>query len=184
MYAVCKKKGLPARRGSQSGFVYRPMDQDIAGVALPPECRDAAGQPKWNGAPELIEWTYCDNPNSGCQHYLFVQRFTSLDDLRLKETLTASDKVQAFIQACRHETFGGARELAYVGTYPFMAQESTDVLFGTQTAARPKDAFGFDGMRREGLALAPPPPFQLESFLFRHVAGARCPETQYRDPRI
>ena len=114
----------------------------------------------------MIEWTYCDNPNSGCQHYLFVQRFTSLDDLRLKDTLTASDKVQAFIQACRQETFGGAHELAYVGRYPFMAQESTDVLLGTQTAARPKDAFGFDGKRRQGLALAPPPPFQLESFLF------------------
>jgi hypothetical protein len=47
-----------------------------------------------------------------------------------------------------------------------MAHEFLDVLFGTQTATRPKDAFGFDGMRRQGLALAPPPPFQLESFLF------------------
>jgi hypothetical protein len=114
----------------------------------------------------VIEWTYCDNLNSGCEYYLFVQRFTSLNDLRLKDTLSASDKVQAFIQACRQETFGGAHELAYVGTYPFMAHEFLDVLFGTQTAARPKDAFGFDGMRRQGLALAPPPPFQLESFLF------------------
>ncbi len=114
----------------------------------------------------MIEWTYCDSLNSGCEYYLFVQRFTSLEDLRLKDTLTASDKVQAFIQACRQETFGGSHELAYVGTYPFMAHEFLDVLFGTQTAARPKDAFGFDGMRRQGLALAPPPPFQLESFLF------------------
>jgi hypothetical protein len=166
VYAVCKKRGLPARRSSYGGFAYRPMDQDLAGAALPPECRGADGQPKWNGAPEVIEWTYCDNLNSGCEYYLFVQRFTSLDDLRLKDTLTATDKFQAFIQACRQETFGGAHELAYVGTYPFMAPEFLDVLFGTQTAFRPKDAFGFEGMRRQGLALAPPSPFQLESFLF------------------
>ena len=166
MYAVCKKRGLPTRRSVHGGFAYRPMDQDIAGAALPPECRGADGQPKWNGAPEVIEWTFCDNLSSGCEYYLFVQRFTSLDDLRLKDTLTASDKVQAFVQACRQETFGGAYELAYVGTYPLAAQEFLDVLFGTQTAFRPKDAFGFDGMRRRGLALAPPPPFQLESFLF------------------
>jgi hypothetical protein len=114
----------------------------------------------------VIEWTYCDNLNSGCEYYLFVQSFTSLNDFRLKDTLTASDKVQAFTQACRQETFGGAHELAYVGTYPLMAEEFLDVLFGTQTAVRPKDAFGFDGMRRLGLALAPAPPFQLESFLF------------------
>ena len=166
IYAVCKKRGLPTRRSSQGGFAYRPMDPDLAGASLPPECRDASGQPRWNGAPEVIEWTYCDNPNSGCEYYLFVQRFTSLDDLRLKDTLSASDKVQAFIQACRQETFGGAHELAYVGTYPLTAHEFLDVLFGTPTAVRPKDAFGFDGMRRQGLALAPPPPFQLESFLF------------------
>jgi hypothetical protein len=165
MYAVCKKRGLPTRRSSHGGFAYHPMDQDIAGAALPPECRGVDGQPRWNGAPEVIEWAYCDNLNSGCEYYLFVQRFTSLDDLRLKDTLTARDKVQAFIQACRQETFGGAHELAYVGTYPLMAQDFLDVLFGTQTAVRPKDAFGFDGMRRQGLALAPPPPFQLESFL-------------------
>ena len=165
MYAVCKKRGLPTRRSSHGGFAYRPMDQDIAGAALPPECREGDGQPKWSGAPEVIEWAYCDNLNSGCEYYLFVQRFTSLDDLRLKDTLTARDKVQAFIQACRQETFGGSHELAYVGTYPLMAQDFLDVLFGTQTAARPKDAFGFDGMRRQGLALAPPPPFQLQSFL-------------------
>jgi len=30
---------------------------------------------------------------------------------------------------------------------------------------RPKDAFGFDGMRRQALALAPPAPFKLDSFL-------------------
>jgi hypothetical protein len=166
MHAVCKKRGLPARRSSHGGFGYRPMDHDLAGAALPPECRGANGQPQWNGAPEVIEWQYCDNLNSGCEYYLFVQRFTSLDDLRLKDTLSASDKVQAFTQACRQETFGGAHELAYVGTYPLMAQEFLDVLFGTQTAVRPKDAFGFDGMRRQGLALAPAPPFQLESFLF------------------
>jgi hypothetical protein len=47
-----------------------------------------------------------------------------------------------------------------------MAQEFLDALFGTQTAFRPKDAFGFDGMRRLNVALAPPAPFQLESFLF------------------
>ncbi len=99
MYAVCKKRGLPTRRSSQSGFAYRPMDQDLAGASLPAECRGADEQPKWNGAPEVIEWTYCDNKNSGCEYYLFVQRFTSLDDLRLKDTLTASDKVQAFIQS-------------------------------------------------------------------------------------
>jgi hypothetical protein len=166
IYAVCKKRGLPTRRSSQGGFAYRPMDQDLAGASLPPECRGADGQPKWNGAPEVIEWTYCDSLNSGCEYYLFVQRFTSLDDLRLKDTLSVSDKVHAFIQACRQETFGEAHELAYVGTYPLMAQEFLDVLFGTQTAVRPKDAFGFDGMRRQGLALAPPPPYQLESFFF------------------
>jgi hypothetical protein len=166
MYAVCKKRGLPNRRSSHGGFAYRPLDPDIAGAALPAECRGADGQPKWNGAPEVIEWTYCDNLHSGCEYYLFVQRFTSLDNLRLKDTLSATDKVQAFIQACRQETFGGAHELAYVGTYPLAAQEFLDVLFGTQTAVRPKDAFGFDGMRRQGLALAPPTPFQLESYLF------------------
>lgn len=166
MYAVCKKRGLPARRSSHGGFAYRPTDHDLASAALPPECRGADGQPRWNGAPEVIEWTYCDNLHSGCEFYLFVQRFRSLDDLRLKDTLTASDKVQAFTQACRQETFGGAHELAYVGTYPLMAEEFLDVLFGTQTAVRPKDAFGFDGMRRQGLALAPAPPFQLEAFLF------------------
>jgi hypothetical protein len=141
------------------------MDQDIARSPLPPECRGVDGQPNWNGAPEVIEWAYCDNLNSGCEYYLFVQRFMSLDDLRLKDTITSRDKVQAFIQACRQETFGGSHELAYVGTYPLMAQEFLDVLFGTQTAVRPKDAFGFDGMRRQGLALASPPPFRLESFL-------------------
>ena len=51
VYAVCKKRGLPARRSSQGGFAYRPMDQDLASAALPPECRGADGQPKWNGAP-------------------------------------------------------------------------------------------------------------------------------------
>ena len=165
MYAVCKKRGLPPRRSSHGGFAYRPMDQDIAGAVLPSECREVDGQPKWNGAPEVIEWVYCNNLNSGCDYYLFVQQFTSLDDLRLKDTLTARDKVQAFVQACRQETFGGSHELAYVGTYPLMAQDFLDVLFGTQTAVRPKDAFGFDGVRRQGLALAPPPPFHLESFL-------------------
>src|SRR5579864_5656336 len=165
IYAVCKKRGLPTRRSSHGGFAYRPMDQDIASAALPPECRGVDGKPKWDGAPEVIEWAYCDNLNSGCEYYLFVQRFTSLDDLRLKDTLTSRDKVQAFTQACRQETFGGSHELAYVGTYPLTAQDFLDVLFGTQTAVRPKDAFGFDGMRRQGLALAPPPPFRLESFL-------------------
>ena len=139
MYAVCKKRGLPARRSSHGGFAYRPTDHDLAGAALPPECRGVDGQPKWNGKPEVIEWVYCDNLNSGCEYYLFVQRFTSLDDLRLKDTLTASDKVQAFIQACRQETFGGAHELAYVGTYPLTAQEFLDVLFGTQKAALTAD---------------------------------------------
>jgi hypothetical protein len=71
----------------------------------------------------VIEWAYCDNLNSGCEYYLFVQQFTSLDDLRLKDTLTARDKVQGFIQACRQETFGGSHELAYVGTYPLTAQD-------------------------------------------------------------
>ena len=165
MHAVCKKRGLPTRRSSRGGIAYRPMDQEIAGASLPPECRGVDGQPIWNGAPEVIEWVYCDNLNSGCEYYLFVQRFTSLDDLRLKDDLTARDKVQAFIQACRQETFGGSHELAYVGTYPLMAQDFLDALFGTQTAVRPKDAFGVDGMRRQGLALAPPSPFHLESFL-------------------
>jgi hypothetical protein len=166
MYAVCKKRGLPTRRSSHGGFAYRPMDQEIASAPLPQECRDASGQPKWNGAPEVIEWVYCDNLNSGCEYYLFVQRFTSLDDLRLKDTLTAEDKIRAFVQACRQETFAGAHELAYVGTYPLSSQEFLDVLFGTQAAARPRDAFGFDGMRRQGLALAPPSPFKLDSCLF------------------
>src|SRR5215471_6122511 len=166
MHAVCKKRGLPTRRSSRGGLAYRPMDQEIAGASLPSECRGVDGQPIWNGAPEVIEWVYCDNLNSGCEYYLFVQRFTSLDDLRLKDNLTPRDKIQAFIQACRQETFGGSHELAYVGTYPLMAQEFLDVLFGTQTAVRPKDAFGFDGMRRQGLALAAPTPFQLESCLF------------------
>jgi len=165
MHAVCKKRGLPTRRSSRGGLAYRPMDQEIAGASLPSECRGVDGQPIWNGAPEVIEWVYCDNLNSGCEYYLFVQRFTSLDDLRLKDNLTPRDKIQAFIQACRQETFGGSHELAYVGTYPLMAQDFLDVLFGTQTGVRPKDAFGFDGMRRLGAALAPPPPFHLESFL-------------------
>ena len=166
MYAVCQKRGLPTRRSSYGGFAYRTLDQDIAAAPLPAECRDFDGQPKWNGAPEVIEWVYCDNLNSGCEYYLFVQRFSSLDDLRLKDTLTGGEKVRAFIQACRQETIGGAYELAYVGTFPISAQEFLDVLFGTQSAVRPKDAFGFDGMRRQGLALAPPPPFQLQAFLF------------------
>jgi hypothetical protein len=166
LYAVCKKRGLPTRRSSHGGFAYRPVDQEIAGANLPQECRDASGQAKWDGAPEVIEWVYCDNVNSGCEYYLFVQRFTALDDLRLKDTLTAADKIQAFVQACRQETFGGAHQLAYVGTYPLSSHEFLDVLFGTQSAPRPKDTFGFDGMRRQGLALAPPPPFKLESFLF------------------
>jgi hypothetical protein len=72
------------------------MDQDIATAPLPPECRDASGQPKWNGAPEVI-----DNLNAGCEYYLFVQRFTSVDDLRPKDTVTGADKIQAFVQACR-----------------------------------------------------------------------------------
>ena len=63
MYAVCKKRGLPTRRRSYGGFAYRPMDQEIAAAPLPQECRDASGQPKWNGAPEVIEWVYCDNLN-------------------------------------------------------------------------------------------------------------------------
>src|SRR5215471_6181061 len=130
MYAVCKKRGLPTRKSSHGGFAYRPMDQDIARSPLPPECRGVDGQPNWNGAPEVIEWAYCDNLNSGCEYYLFVQRFMSLDDLRLKDNLTPRDKIQAFIQACRQETFGGSHELAYVGTYPLMAQDFLDVLFG------------------------------------------------------
>src|SRR5215472_2861871 len=166
MYTVCKKRGLPTRRSSNGGFVYRPMDSDLASAVLPPACRDVDGQLKWNGSPEVIEWVYCDNLSSGCEYYLFVQKFTSLLDLRLKDSLSPRDKIQAFVQACQQETFGGAHELAYVGTYPIMAQEFLDALFGTQTAFRPKDAFGFDGMRRLNVALAPPPPFQLESFLF------------------
>ena len=166
MYAVCQKRGLPSRRSSYGGFAYRPLDHQIAAADLPPECRGFAGEPKWNGAPEVIEWVYCDNLNSGCEYYLFVQRFSSLDDLRLKDTLAAGDKVQAFVQACRQETIGGAHQLAYVGTYPISAQEFLDSLFGTQGGFRPKDAFGFDGMRRQGLALAPAPPFQLQAFLF------------------
>jgi hypothetical protein len=166
MYTVCKKRGLPTRQSTHGGFAYRPMDQELARAPLPPECRDAFGQPKWNGAPEVIEWVYCDNLNSGCEYYLFVQRFMSLDDLRLKDTLTADDKVSAFVRACRQETFGGAHQLAYVGTYPLDSHDFLDVLFGTQVAFRPKDAFGFDGMRRQGLALAAPVPFTLESFLF------------------
>ena len=166
MYVVCQKRGLPTRSSSYGGFAYRTLDQDIAAAALPAECRDFNGQPKWNGAPEVIEWVYCDNLNSGCEYYLFVQRFTSLDDLRLKDTLTGTEKVRAFIQACQQETIGRAHELAYVGTFPISAHEFLDVLFGTQAAVRPKDAFGFDGMRRQGLALAPPPPFQLQASLF------------------
>ena len=166
LYAVCQKRGLPTRRSSYGGFAYRPLDRDIAAASLPAECRGLDGEPKWNGAPEVIEWVYCDNLTSGCEYYLFVQQFASLDDLRLKDTVAAGDKVQAFIRACRQETIAGAHELAYVGTYPISAQEFLDSLFGTQAAFRPKDAFGFDGMRRQGLALAPAPPFQLQSFLF------------------
>jgi hypothetical protein len=77
MYAVCKKRGLPAHRSSHGSFAYRPMDHDLAGAVLPPECLGADGQPKWSGAPEVIEWTYCDNLNSDCEYYLFVQRFIS-----------------------------------------------------------------------------------------------------------
>jgi len=55
LYAVCKKRGLPARRSSYGGFAYRPRDQDLAGAALPPECRCGDGWPKWNGAPEVIQ---------------------------------------------------------------------------------------------------------------------------------
>jgi hypothetical protein len=166
LYAVCQKRGMPSRRSTHGGFAYRPMDRDLASAPLPQECRDASGQPKWDGAPEVIEWVYCDNPNSGCEYYLFVQRFTSLDDLRLKDNLTAQDKIQAFAQACRQETFAGAHQLAYVGTHPIASQEFLGVLFGTQSAFRPKDAFGFEGMRRQGLALAAPPPFKLDAFLF------------------
>jgi hypothetical protein len=166
MYAVCKKRGLPTRQSSRSGFAFRPIDQDLARAPLPAGCRDAAGQPVWQGAPEVIEWVYCDNLNSGCEHYLFVQKFTTLDDLRLKDNLTADDKTRAFVQACRQQTFGGAHELAYNGTYPLDADQFLDVLFGTQAVVRPRDAFGFDGMRRQALALAPAPPFKLESFFF------------------
>src|SRR5215470_13600341 len=103
--------------------------------------------------------------DSGCEYYLFVQRFTSLDDLRLKDALTGADKIRAFVEACRQETFGGPHKLAYVGTYPLASHEFLDVLFGTQAAVRPKDAFGFDGMRRQALALAPPARFKLDAFL-------------------
>src|SRR5262249_49717193 len=82
-----------------------------------------------------------------------------------KDTLTGADKIRAFVQACRQETFGSAHQLAYVGTYPLASHEFLDVLFGTQAAVRPKDAFGFDGMRRQALALAPSAPFTLDSFL-------------------
>lgn len=166
MHEVCKKRGLPPRQSTWGGLSYRPVDPDIAAAPLPPECRDSSGQPIWHGSPDVVEWTYCDNPNSGCEYYLFVQKFTSLDDLRLKDTLSSSEKAGAFIQACRQSTFGGAHALAYVGTYPISAYEFLDALFSTQSGNRPKDAFGFDGMRRQALALAPSPPFKLESFLF------------------
>ena len=166
MYEVCKKRGEPTRHSTRGGFSYRPMDPDIAAAPLPPECRDSAGQPTWSGAPDVVEWTYCDNLNSGCEYYLFVEKFMSLDDLRLKGTLSSDDKVRAFIQACRQSTLGGAHALAYVGTYPLSAQEFLDALFSTQSGRRPKDAFGFEGMRRQALALAPSPPFKLESVLF------------------
>jgi hypothetical protein len=46
------------------------------------------------------------------------------------------------------------------------AYEFLDALFATQSGFRPKDAFGFDGMRRQALALAPSPAFKFESLLF------------------
>jgi hypothetical protein len=142
------------------------MDSQIAAAPLPPECRDGTGQPVWNGAPDIVEWTYCDNLNSGCEYYVFVQKFTVLDELRLKDDLTSYDKVRAFAQACAQSTVGAAHALAYVGTYPLSAHEFLDTLFSTQSGFRPKDAFGFDGMRRQALALAPSPRFKFESFLF------------------
>jgi hypothetical protein len=163
MYTVCQKRGLPSRQSSRSGFAFRPIDQELASAPLPAECRDPYGQPVWQGAPEVVEWVYCDNLHSGCEYYLFVQKFTTLEDLKLKDNLTAGDKARAFVQACRQETFGGAHELAYVGTYPLDADQFLDVLFGTQTAHRPKDTFGLDGMRRQAMALAAPAPFKLES---------------------
>ena len=166
MYEVCKKRGLPARESTRGGFSFRPRDTAIASAPLPPECRDGDGEPTWRGAPDVVEWTYCDNLNSGCEYYLFVEKFTSLDDLRLRDTLSNDEKVRAFIQACRQSTFGGAHALAYVGTFPISAYEFLDALFSTQSGYRPKDAFGFDGMRRQALALAPAPEFKLESFLF------------------
>ena len=90
----------------------------------------------------------------------------TLDEVRLKDNLSSYDKVRAFTQACRQSTVGAAHALAYVGTYPLSAHEFLDALFSTQSGFRPKDAFGFDGMRRQALALAPSPPFKLESFLF------------------
>jgi hypothetical protein len=92
-----------------------------------------------------VESTYC-NLSSGCEYYLFVQKFMSLDGLRLKDTLSSDDKVRAFIQ---------------------------DVLFSIHSGHRPKDAFGFDGMRRPALALVPPPPF---IYLFLKGTGSPNPK--------
>jgi hypothetical protein len=166
MYQVCNKRGLPTHQSTRGGFSYRPVDTDISAAPLPLECRDGTGQPTWHGAPDIVEWTYCDNLNAGCEYYVFVEKFVSLDELRLKDTLNSVDKVQAFIQACRQSTFGAAHTLAYVGTYPLSAYEFLDALFATQSGFRPKDAFGFDGMRRQALALAPSPAFKFESLLF------------------
>ena len=105
-------------------------------------------------------------------------------DLRLRTPSPLETRFRLFVQAClERETLSGSHELAYVGTYPLMAQDFLDVLFGTQTAVRPKDAFGFDGMRRQGLALAPPPPFQLESFLDMSLAPV-VRKLNRRGPRI
>ena len=66
--------------------------------------------------------------------------------------LSASDKSSGFHSSLPAETFGAAHEgigCTWERASVFMAHEFLDVLFGTQTPVGPKDAFGFDGMRRQ-----------------------------------
>jgi hypothetical protein len=65
----------------------------------------------------VIEWKYCDNLNSGCEYYLFVQRFTSLDDLRLKDTLTGSEPSYR-IESPAHAKAGIKRAMTRVRDWP------------------------------------------------------------------
>lgn len=171
MYRVCQARKGPPPLLKRSEAVMQSFEHEkINPGEVPRECQGERGA-KIAFAPGVVEWKYCDNLGQHCTYYIFVEDFSGLYELMLKDQLTHDEIVQLFMQACHEFPSTNDFVLAYTGEHPIDANHALKTIWRDDHA--PADAFGDAGLDRIKIALGPPLPFSVELLFdvaFKEVA--------------